>query len=112
MKITRDFRPLATRYSFDTGPCSYANGFAQVDTLQDAPYFGTWCSPTKLTIVTFTEGDLTTTVCDTDAEFIEQIHELAQWNSEAGYGLMKIDAIADNELRQAFEKLGLTDLLH
>ena len=112
MKITRDFRPLATPLQFRHRPCSYASGFAQVDTLQDAPYFGTWCSPTKLMIVTFTEGDLTTTVCDTDAEFIEQIHELAKWNSEAGYGPMKIDAIADNELRQAFEKLGLADLLH
>ena len=40
MKITRDFRPLSDRYSFDCGPCSYANGFAQIDTKQDAPCFG------------------------------------------------------------------------
>ena len=39
MKITRDFRPLSDRYSFDCGPCSYANGFAQIDTRQDASYY-------------------------------------------------------------------------
>ena len=40
MKTTTDFRPLSDRYEFDCGPCSYANGFAQVDTQQDAPYYG------------------------------------------------------------------------
>ena len=39
MKTTTDFRPLSDRYEFDCGPCSYANGFAQVDTQQDAPYY-------------------------------------------------------------------------
>ena len=42
MKITRDFRPLSDRYSIDCGRCSYANGFAQIDTKQDAVWFGTW----------------------------------------------------------------------
>ena len=37
MKITRDFRPLSDRYSFDCGACSYANGFAQIDTRQGRP---------------------------------------------------------------------------
>ena len=40
MKTTSDLRPLSDRYEFDCGPCSYANGFAQVDTRQDAPYYG------------------------------------------------------------------------
>ena len=34
------------------------------------------------------------------------------WNDEAGYGPMKIDAVCHGELRQAFEMLGLADLLH
>ena len=55
---------------------------------------------------------MTTTVCETDAEFAAQLRELAQWNDEAGYGPMKIDAVFHDELRQAFEKLGLADLLH
>ena len=112
MKITRDFRPLSDRYAFDTGPCSYRNGFAQIDTRQDASYYGTWCSPSSRTIVNFCEGDLTTTVCDTDEEFAEQIRELARWIGEAGYGPMKIDAGSDGPLRDAFERLELTDLIH
>ena len=42
MKTIRDFKPLSDRYSFDVGACSYANGFAQIDTRQDAAHFGTW----------------------------------------------------------------------
>ncbi len=112
MKITRDFRPLSDRYGFDSGPCSYANGFAQVDTRQDAPYYGTWCSPANRTIVNFSEGDVTTTVCDSDEEFVRQIRELAAWNDESGYGPTNIDAVAHDGLREAFERLGLANLLH
>ena len=112
MKITRDFRPLSDSYSFDCGPCSYANGFAQIDTRQDASYYGTWCSPSKRTIVNFCESDVTTTVCETDEEFVRQVGELAAWNDESGYGPMKIDAVSHDALREAFETLGLADLLH
>ena len=112
MKTIQNFRPLSDRYRFDFGSCSYANGFAQIDTRQDAPYYGTWCSPAGRTIVNFSEGDLTTTVCETDAEFVGQLRELARWNDERGYGPMKIDPGSGEELRQAFEKLGVADLLH
>ena len=40
MKITREFCP-GDRYTYDFGHCSYENGWAQVDTAQDASYFGT-----------------------------------------------------------------------
>ena len=112
VKITRDFRPLSDRYAFDCGPCSHANGFAQIDSSQDAPWYGQWCCVSARTIVSFCEGDVTTTVCETDEEFVRQIRELARWTDEAGYGPMKIDAVCHDELRQAFEKLGLADLLH
>ena len=55
---------------------------------------------------------MTTTICETDAEFVQQLRELAAWNAERGYGPMKIDAGFDEGLRQAFETLGLGDLLH
>ena len=37
---------------------------------------------------------------------------MARWNDEAGYGPLKIDAVFHDEMRQAFEKPGLADLLH
>ena len=55
---------------------------------------------------------MTTTVCETDAEFVQQLRKLARWNDEAGYGPMKIDPGHGDELRRAFEKLGVADLLH
>jgi len=58
MKTTRDFRPLSDRYAFDCGPCSYANGFARIDTKQDAPWFSHWRSPAERTIVGGTAGHI------------------------------------------------------
>ena len=112
MKTTTDLRPLSDRYTFDCGPCSCAHGFAQVDTKQDAPYYGTWCSPSARTLVCFSEGTLTTTVCETDAELVAELRALARWNAAAGHGPMRIDVLRDDVLRQAFETLGLGDLLH
>ena len=103
---------MSNRYAFDCGICSAANGYAQIDTRQDASYFGTWCAPIARTIVSFTEGDVTTTVCETDAEFVEQIREMVKWNDEAGHGPMKIDSGLRDSLRTEFERLGLVDLLH
>ena len=40
MRIIRDFKPVSDCYSFDCGPCAAANGFAQMDTKQDASYYG------------------------------------------------------------------------
>ena len=45
MKITREFCP-GDRYVYDFGLCTYEKGWAQVDTAQDASYFGTWANPT------------------------------------------------------------------
>ena len=115
MKITRDFKPLSDRYSFDCGPCSYANGFAQIDTKPGwrrttAP--GARLPATR-TIVNFCEGDVTTTVCETDAELRRAAPGTGQVERRSG---LRPDEdrrrIHGDELRQAFETLGLADLLH
>ena len=111
MKTIRNFRPLSDRYHSDTGPRAYANGFAKIDTKQDAPCYG-WVAPSQRTIVSSCEGDVTTTGCETDEELAAQIRDLPRWNDEAGYGPTKIDAVCHDELGQAFEQLGLADLLH
>lgn len=107
--IERSWIP-ADRYKFDCGQCSYANGYAQIDTRQDASYFGTWCSPSERKIVCYAEGDVTVQTADTDEEFVEAVRELARWNEERGWG-MKIDALATPRLAEAFRALGLGDLL-
>lgn len=59
----------ADRYRFDNGQCSYEQGFAQVDTMFDAWYFGIWVNPITGTIVSYMEGDVTVGTTDNDAEF-------------------------------------------
>lgn len=112
MKLTRLFDPMTDRYAFDMGLCSVSNGFAQVDTKQDASYFGTWASPTKRKIVNYCEGDVTVTDCDNDDEFVDEMRKMAAWNDESGYGPIGIDPGFDEDLKATFHRIGLADLLH
>jgi hypothetical protein len=112
VEIQRGFTLGASRYKFDSGICSLAAGYAQVDTRQDASYYGTWASPSARTIVCFAEGDVITTVCGTDEEFVEQMRGLETWTNDMGYGPLKVDAGMSEELIAQFTKLGLADLLH
>ena len=65
--IYRSFDPGADRYKYD-GMFTYAEGYAQVDTHQDAWYFGIWTNPKLKIIATYAEGDVTVEVATTDAE--------------------------------------------
>lgn len=87
-------------------------GWAQVDTAQDASWFGTRASPDKCTILNFAEGDVTRTVFDTDEEFAAAIREIDRWNRDHGYGPVKINPGFDPALKAAFEWVGLGDKLH
>lgn len=46
------------RYWFDFNECSPANGFVQMNTWQDAPYFGVWVNLLEYKIVSYAEGDV------------------------------------------------------
>ena len=107
--ITRtDFAP-ADRYVYDCGACSVAKGFAQVDTSQDAPYFGTWANPEKWILVNYCEGDVTIQTAETEEEFVNALRRLAtaDWHRFLG-----IDAMCDETLEARFKAMGLEDLLH
>lgn len=103
---------IEDRYELDFGRCSIANGFAQIDTDQDASYFGTWANPFTLEVVNYAEGDLEETKLSNIVEFNEFIRECKRWNDEGhgrGFG---IDPGFDENLRAAFVDAGLGDLLH
>jgi len=101
----------ADRYVYDFGACSYSKGWAQVDTTQDASYYGTWTNPERREIFTYCEGDTTLTRCDTDAEYAEAVRATAAWNKASGYW-KGIDPGLGEEMRERFVALGLADLLH
>lgn len=104
MKQTSEFFIEADRYLFDT---RLAKSYAQIDTDQDAWYFGMWACPIHRTVITYAEGDLTKTICDSDDEFIAEMQRISQWSSFKG-----IDIGWSDTHKQAWEDLGLSSLLH
>jgi hypothetical protein len=102
----------ADRYKYDFGLCSARNGFAQVDTGQDASYFGTWAHPSKLVIVCYCEGDVSIDTYETPDEFVAAMRGLKEWNEKHGHGFKGIDPMMVNAIEQKFRELGLGDLLH
>ncbi len=90
MKITREFA-AADRYLYDFGLCSYENGWAQVDTAQDASYFGIWANPTRRMIFSYCEGDTTLKEAASPDEFAAELREIDAWNRARGYGPTNID---------------------
>ncbi|MBW2003069.1 MAG: hypothetical protein JRI72_00430 [Deltaproteobacteria bacterium] len=111
MKTIREFMS-ADRYVFDFGLCSTKNGFAQVDTSQDASYFGTWANPERLIIINYCEGDVTTQIADNKAEFAEEIRKIKAWHEEMEMKFLGIDPGFSKSLAAKFRDLGLADLLH
>jgi hypothetical protein len=110
MKIIRSFEP-SDRYRYDFDPCSCARRWAQVDTAQDASWFGTWASHSERMILNFAEGDVTRTVWDTDEELAAALLDLDRWSRDHGYGPAWIDPRFDPTLKAVFEAVGLADML-
>lgn len=111
MKTIRDFAP-ANRYVYDFGVCSINKGFAQVDTSQDASYYGTWANPVKLCVLTYCEGDVTLRQAESSQEFVLELRDIKAWNQENGHQFLGIDPGFDEALKNQFISLGLSDLLH
>ena len=111
MKITREFAP-ADCYVYDFGLCCYEKGWAQVDTAQDASYFGTWANPNRLMIFSYCEDDTTLKEAASPEEFAAELREIDECVRAQGYGPTRIDPGFDPTMKAAFEGLGLVDLLH
>ena len=70
------FNPLGDRYAYDLRHCRAADGWLQVDTAQDAWYFGTWTNPDRLEIVQYAEGDTTRTICKDADDYVRELRAL------------------------------------
>ena len=109
--ITRGHECMSDRYKYDFQGCRWRDGWAQLDTKQDASYYGTWANPLTLKLQSYCEGDVTATICDTEAEFITALSECIAWNKEAGYWI-GIDAGGDGPISDAFTRMGFAEFLH
>lgn len=99
------------RYTFDFKLCTYERGWCQIDTHQDASYFGIWTSPSERRIVTYCEGDLTTQYAASDTEYRQNlVHCLMHyrnWNEKYPHAMIDMGIRTRPEMRERFNELGL-----
>ena len=100
------------RYQFDFNLCSIANGYAQLDTTQDASYFGTWINPFIFRIINFCEGDVTIFNMKDSKELKKELENLEKWNYYNGHSFKGIDPGFNEKLLKRFIELDLTEYLH
>lgn len=112
MKIEKGFINNGLRYDFDLGKCSVSNGYAQIDTSLDAPYFGTWTNPFEFTTVIYCEGDVRTLIAENETEYTDYIRGLKERYDATDDEFKGIDAMLDKRLINRFNELRLSDLLH
>lgn len=111
MKVTTNFNPVGDRYSFDFKKCVPSDGWAQLDTKQDASYYGNWVNPLKLELLSYCEGDITHTQCETETEFVRTLTATIQWHAERAFN-PKIDGMCNTTIIEAFERLGFKECMH
>lgn len=110
IELIREFAP-GDRYLYDFKVLTYEKGWAQIDTRQDASYYGTWTNPAKRQIFNYCEGDVCLTKCDTDDDYRQAMTETVEWNKSAGYWL-GIDPGFCEEMKAQFVNLGMAEFLH
>ena len=89
IESARDYS--GARYKYDE--CLLRQGFYQLDTDSDAHYYGTWCSPRRRVLVSFTEGDVFVNAYDDEAAFVRGLVAVREFDSTArvDVGLRTVD---------------------
>jgi hypothetical protein len=111
MEKIREFNPT-DRYIYDFDLCTTSKGYAQVDTEQDAHYYGTWANPFDLIVISYCEGDVCISKAANEQEFIDELNAIKQWNIDNGWRFKGIDPGFNEALKNRFIELGLSDLLY
>ena len=88
--LIRDFVD-GDRYLYDFKYCTEAEGWKQYDTKQDASYFGVWVHLQKRKIVTFAEGDVSSTTCPTIEGFNNELEYMRAFYGEAPAAFISYD---------------------
>ena len=111
MQTVEYFEYGSSRYKFDFVLCAANKGWAQIDTGSDASYYGIWANPFELKILSYVEGDIIINSAESNDEFVEKIHSIAEWH-RAHDEFRGIDCGCDDKIEQSFISLGLFDLFH
>jgi hypothetical protein len=102
----------ADRYKYDFLNCTYAKGWAQLDTSQDASYFGQWINPELLQIFSYCEGDTCLLSFDSAAELSAEVESIKQWNEEQGLRFLGIDPGFGETMKANLLAAGLGQYFH
>ena len=94
------------RYIFDWNYCNFKKGFAQIDTTEDASYFGNWINFKSLELITYCEGDLTVIKCENIEEFKNQLLKVVSWYKK-NKSFIGIDLMCSDEIKKDFNNLNL-----
>lgn len=103
--ITREHSSTGSRYEIDALLCPA--GWAQLDSPDDASWYGTWAHPKHRSIVSYCEGDIARSHADTAEEFTAEVRRINRFHQHEGG--IRIDPCSGD--RQLWEALGLADLL-
>ena len=106
----RAHESIEAAYTFDWTLCSTKGDWAQMDTEQDAAWFGQWANPFKRTILQYIEGDTTRIDCDTDEEFTSELDSIALYHHDNDKW-KGIDPWSDR-LTKRFAAVGARHLVH
>ena len=107
METKRWFIADGDRYAFDFRRCTPAKGWAQLDTEQDAWYFGNWVNPSKMETMSYAEGDVTHKICETMEEFAgELVRTLSFYERACIDDMMNADIAAALALVPGIEESG------
>ena len=110
MIISESHEP-GNRYRFDFGECGVTGGWCQIDTSNDASYWGNWIHPEHNLVVHFAEGDTTRVTCESDQELIEYLRDWLIWADESGLA-PQIDCFSFPINVRRLVSLGFGDYLH
>ena len=105
MKTQKSFANC-DRYVFDFKYCNPKKGFAQLDTSEDAHYYGNWVNFKSFEFVSYVEGDIIIKKCDDKEEFKKELLKSVTWfkNNNSYKG---IDLMLNDEIEKDFNKLNL-----
>ena len=95
------------RYAFDFNMCKSSKGYAQLDTSEDASYYGNWVNFRDYKIVSYCEGDITIETCENKEEFKELLKKTVDFYKFKSETFKGIDLMCDETIKKDFNKLGL-----
>ena len=95
------------RYAFDFDMCKPSKGYAQLDTSEDASYFGNWVNFREYKIISYCEGDITIETCENKKEFKELLKKTVDFYKFNQENFLGIDLLCNEKIINDFENLGL-----